>query len=97
MAIQVRPGAKGVFSATLVDLETYTPLPGREVELQMYDGAIGDYRTINRGTTGPDGMVMWEVEMPTALGTYRFRTRWAGDPEYRADTSPPLRIEVIAA
>jgi len=97
MAIEVKPGAKGLFMATLVDLETYEPLAEKEVELQMFDPAIGDYRTIQKGITNQEGQVRWEVQMPPDPGVYRFRARWPGDPEHRSDTSPPLRIEVIIA
>jgi len=90
----VAPGTVLTFIITLVDRETFAALPGRTVELRQYDPAIGDYRPVESGTTGPDGRISFSRKMPDVEGTYRFIAYWPGDESYKGDRSPPVRIEV---
>jgi len=90
----VAPGAKLTFIITLVDRETFAALGGRHVELRQYDPAIGDYRPIKHGLTGPDGRISFLVEMPVEEGEYRFIAWWPGDDVYKPDRSPAVRIRV---
>jgi len=90
----VAPGTELTFIITLVDKETFAALPGRTVQIRMYDPAIGDYRPIETGTTGPDGRVSFLIKMPEEEGTYRYIAWWAGDESYKGDRSPSVRITV---
>ena len=92
----VLPGAPATFRASLVAADTLEPLAGRPVDLQQFDPGIGTFRPISSMTTGGDGTASASLTLPEAPGRYRFRAAFRGAPDFKADSSPEVAVEIKA-
>ena len=91
----VKPNTPAAVTLSAIDAETGRPFPSILVQLQRFDLARGDFLEIAQGTTGADGFARLNITLPTAPGRYRYRSRWPGSPELRADVSPEVVVEVV--
>jgi len=90
----IKPGGIFRFRMGLRVRDTLEPIPGKIVELQLFDRVIGDYVTILQGSTDANGNWEGEYRAPTEPGTYRLRSRWEGDETYKGDVSPAVTLRV---
>ena len=92
----VLPGAPATFRATLVAADTLQPISGQGVTLDQFDPTIGTFRPISSMTTGGDGAASTSITLPAAPGRYRYRAGFKGTPDFKADSSPEVAVEIKA-
>ena len=92
----VKAGARAQVILSIRTNDTYEPLVGSQVELQQFDPAFGDFGTIQTLRSGAGGQVQGQLTLPAQPGTYRYRALFPGTPELRRDTSPEVRIDIVA-
>lgn len=93
-AAVVPPSAAVPLLIALVDLATAKEISGAIVQLQLYDQAIGDFRTVATAQTGPGGTAAVRWTAPAQPGRYRLRAAWPGSLDLRPDRSPELPLTV---
>lgn len=90
----VLPGSKATFTATLIATDTFEVLPRQPVELRQFDPAVGALVPIAKGITDERGQARFPVDLPTEEDKYKFASYFAGTPDFKADTSPVVEIEI---
>lgn len=92
---RISPSSRALSSTiTLVADDSDSPIAGAAVELQIYDTAIGGYKTIQSGNTSQQGRTFFSILPPDKPGKYRYRASWAGTTAFKPDTSPDQTVEV---
>lgn len=90
----ILPGSPATFMATIVAADTFEPLPGVSVELRKFDPAIGTFRPLLAAATNSQGQAVFSVNLPADPGTYRYQSYYKGSPEFKADSSPDVSVEI---
>lgn len=90
----VLPGSKATFTATLVATDTWEVLPRQPVELRQFDPTVGALVPIAKALTDERGQARFAVDLPSEEAKYKFAGYFAGTPDYKADTSPVLEVEI---
>jgi len=91
----IRAGAQITAIVTVGRRNTGTRLNGIPVAVQKFDPAVGDYVDEATGITGNNGEARIRFRVPDQPGEYRFRSRSDPTPQYRADTSPAEKVEIV--
>ena len=97
MAIKLIPGSQLTLGIHLQERDTLAPIAAAPVFLDFLEQPTAAPQQIAGAQTDGSGNAVVQVTVPTAPGSYRYRSRTPGVAErYRADTSAHLTIEVPA-
>lgn len=91
----IRAGAQITGIVTVGRRNTGTRLSGIAVAVQIFDPAVGDYVDEASGVTDNNGEARIRFNVPDRPGEYRFRSRSEPTAQYRADTSPAEKVEIV--
>lgn len=90
----ILPGAPAIMRLNLIATDTFEALANQNVELRLFDPAVGTYRPIAKGVTDSTGGMSVALALPTTPGKYRYVAYFPGSPELQADTSPETVVEI---